>query len=59
MVEQNRLKRAYTGIRSAREALVFMAPEQLKIESDKFYIDLEDGGNTVSCTIPIALKKYT
>lgn len=33
--------------------------KRLKIESDKFYIDLEDGGNTVSCTIPIALKKYS
>lgn len=27
-------------------------------EKEKFYIDLEDGGNTVSNTIPIALKKY-
>ena len=34
MVELSRLKRAYTGIRSAREASVFVAPEQLKIESD-------------------------
>lgn len=33
--------------------------KRLKIESEKFYIDLEDGGNTVSCTIPIALKKYS
>ncbi|SHM61871.1 ketoacyl-ACP synthase III [Flavobacterium saccharophilum] len=33
--------------------------KRLKIESDKFFIDLEDGGNTVSCTIPIALKKYS
>jgi 3-oxoacyl-[acyl-carrier-protein] synthase-3 len=32
--------------------------KKLKIEIDKFFIDLEDGGNTVSCTIPIALKKY-
>lgn len=30
----------------------------IKIEKDKFYINLEDGGNTVSNTIPIALKKY-
>ncbi|MES2560300.1 MAG: ketoacyl-ACP synthase III [Bacteroidota bacterium] len=28
------------------------------IEASKFFIDLMDGGNTVSCTIPIALKKY-
>jgi 3-oxoacyl-[acyl-carrier-protein] synthase-3 len=33
--------------------------KRLKIEANKFFIDLEDGGNTVSCTIPIALKKYT
>jgi 3-oxoacyl-[acyl-carrier-protein] synthase-3 len=33
--------------------------KRLKIDSDKFFIDLEDGGNTVSCTIPIALKKYS
>ena len=33
--------------------------KRLKITPEKFYIDLEDGGNTVSCTIPIALKKYS
>ncbi len=33
--------------------------KRLKINSDNFYINLEDGGNTVSCTIPIALKKYS
>jgi 3-oxoacyl-[acyl-carrier-protein] synthase-3 len=32
--------------------------KKLKINDEKFYIDLEDGGNTVSCTIPIALKDY-
>ena len=32
--------------------------KKLKIEVNRFFIDLEDGGNTVSCTIPIALKKY-
>jgi 3-oxoacyl-[acyl-carrier-protein] synthase-3 len=32
--------------------------KRLKIEANKFFVDLEDGGNTVSCTIPIALKKY-
>lgn len=32
--------------------------KRLKIEPNKFFINLEDGGNTVSCTIPIALKKY-
>ncbi|EJL66736.1 ketoacyl-ACP synthase III [Flavobacterium sp. CF136] len=33
--------------------------KRLKISSDNFFIDLEDGGNTVSCTIPIALKNYS
>ena len=33
--------------------------KRLKIENDSFYINLEDGGNTVSCTIPIALKRYS
>tara|TARA_R110001606_G_scaffold24223_3_gene80436 strand:- start:14665 stop:15672 length:1008 start_codon:yes stop_codon:yes gene_type:complete len=33
--------------------------KRIKIDPEKFYIDLKDGGNTVSCTIPIALKKYT
>jgi len=29
----------------------------LKIEKSKFFIDLKETGNTVSATIPIALKK--
>lgn len=33
--------------------------KRLKIDKDKFFINLQDGGNTVSCTIPIALKKYS
>lgn len=33
--------------------------KRMKIEKELFFIDLKDGGNTVSCTIPIALKKYT
>lgn len=33
--------------------------KRLKIAPENFYVDLEDGGNTVSCTIPIALKKYS
>lgn len=32
--------------------------KKIKIEKDKFFINLKDGGNTVSNTIPIALKKY-
>lgn len=33
--------------------------KRLKISADNFFVDLADGGNTVSCTIPIALKKYS
>lgn len=29
---------------------------KMKIPADKFWVDLEDGGNTVSSTIPIALE---
>lgn len=33
--------------------------KRVKAEKEKFYIDLEDGGNTVSNTIPIALKRLS
>ncbi|AOW17237.1 3-oxoacyl-ACP synthase [Polaribacter vadi] len=33
--------------------------KRTKIDKNKFFIDLLDGGNTVSNTIPIALKKYS
>jgi NAD(P)-dependent dehydrogenase (short-subunit alcohol dehydrogenase family) len=51
MVEQSRLKRAYTGIRSAREASVFMAPEQLKIESDNAYADAPELDRARNCYV--------
>ena len=31
--------------------------EKLSIPDEKFVVDFEDIGNTVSCTIPIALKR--
>ncbi len=31
---------------------------QLNIPKERFYVNLADGGNTVSSTIPIALKRY-
>ena len=31
---------------------------QLNISKERFYVNLSDGGNTVSSTIPIALKRY-
>lgn len=33
--------------------------KRLKIPKEKFFIDFENEGNTVSSTIPIALKKYS
>lgn len=33
--------------------------KRIKIEKERFFVDLSEGGNTVSNTIPIALKKYT
>lgn len=32
---------------------------KMRISENNFFVDLEDGGNTVSCSIPIALKKYS
>ncbi len=51
MVEQNRLKRAQTGIRSARENAVFIAPEQLKIESDKAYQEAPELDRARNCYV--------
>lgn len=33
--------------------------KRIKIPEEKFYINLKKSGNTVSCTIPIALKNYS
>lgn len=33
--------------------------KRLKISENKFFIDIANTGNTVSCTIPIALKEYS
>ncbi|WHH58341.1 ketoacyl-ACP synthase III [Petroclostridium sp. X23] len=30
--------------------------KKMKLPSDRFYMDMEDGGNTVSATIPIAIR---
>jgi 3-oxoacyl-[acyl-carrier-protein] synthase-3 len=42
----------------ANSFMLDLMRKRIKVEKDKFYNNLEDGGNTVSCTIPIALKKY-
>ncbi len=51
LIEQNRLKRAQTGIRSARENAVFVAPEQLKIESDKAYAEAPELDTFRNCYV--------
>ncbi|MFN8369413.1 MAG: SDR family oxidoreductase [Bacteriovoracaceae bacterium] len=51
VVEQNRLKRAQTGIRSARAATVFSAPEQLKISSDKLYAEAPELDSPRNCYV--------
>ncbi|MBC7429135.1 MAG: SDR family oxidoreductase [Bacteriovorax sp.] len=51
LVEQSRLKRAYTGIRSARENAVFVAPEQLKIESDRAYAEAPELDKFRNCYV--------
>ncbi|MGJ1205398.1 3-oxoacyl-ACP synthase III family protein [Sphingobacterium lactis] len=33
--------------------------KRIKIDKEKFYVNMEDGGNTVSNTIPIALKRLS
>jgi 3-oxoacyl-[acyl-carrier-protein] synthase-3 len=43
----------------ANQFMLDFMRKRLKIEKDKFYNDLADGGNTVSNTIPIALKKLS
>lgn len=55
VIEQNRLKRAMTGIRSARENAVFMAPEQLKLESDKAYTEAPELDTPRNCYVCKAL----
>jgi len=46
-------------LHQANSFMLNIIRKKLKIESENFFIDLYDGGNTVSCTIPIALKKYS
>lgn len=50
-IEQNRLKRAMTGIRSARENAVFIAPDQLLIESDKAYESAPELDSARNCYV--------
>lgn len=62
IVQKNDLNMEDVGQFVFHQANAFMLNfmrKRLKINIENFFIDLEDGGNTVSCTIPIALKKYS
>lgn len=43
----------------ANQFMLDFLRKKIKAPKERFYIDLEDGGNTVSCTIPIALKRWS
>jgi NAD(P)-dependent dehydrogenase (short-subunit alcohol dehydrogenase family) len=51
MIERNRLKRAMTGIRSARTAQVFTAPDQILIQSDKHYENAPELDTARNCYV--------
>jgi NAD(P)-dependent dehydrogenase (short-subunit alcohol dehydrogenase family) len=51
LIEQNRLKRAMTGIRSARTTQVFQAPEQIAIESDLHYQEAPELDSSRNCYV--------
>ncbi len=51
VVEDNRQKRALTGIRSARVDKVFTAPEQVLIESDKHYEEAPELSKARNCYV--------
>ncbi|KZS41452.1 3-oxoacyl-ACP synthase [Aquimarina aggregata] len=48
---------SYTIFHQANKFMLEYLKKKNKIPDSKFYIDLEDTGNTVSNTIPIALKR--
>ena len=46
-------------LHQANKLLLDLIRMKVKVKKEKFFIDMTDGGNTVSSTIPIALKKYS
>lgn len=62
VLEKNHKKAEDVGQFIFHQANAFMLNfmrKSMKVDSEHFYVDIEDGGNTVSCTIPIALKNYS
>ena len=62
LLEKNGLEAAGIGQFIFHQANAFMLNTMRKLlgaKKEQFYINLKEGGNTVSCTIPIALKRYS
>lgn len=62
LLEKNNLKMEDCSLFVFHQANKFMLEflrRKINVPKEIFYIDLEDGGNTVSCTIPIALKRWS
>ena len=60
ILEINNLKSEnidYVIFHQANKFMLNFLRKKLKFPKDKFYIDIHDGGNTVSSTIPIAIKR--
>lgn len=49
----------YCVFHQANTFMLEFLRKKIKIDKNKFYINMEDGGNTVSNTIPIALKRLS
>ena len=62
VLEKNKIKKENINQFIFHQANAFMLNfmrKRLKISQENFFIDLKKGGNTVSSSIPIALKKYS
>lgn len=62
VLEENALDKNQINQYIFHQANAFMLNfmrKRIKVSEEKFYINLKESGNTVSCTIPIALKDYS
>ncbi|MFC4817380.1 MULTISPECIES: 3-oxoacyl-ACP synthase III family protein [unclassified Flavobacterium] len=62
VLEKNKIQKEEISqfiFHQANEFMLNHMRKRLKINTENFYNNLADGGNTVSSTIPIALKRYT
>ena len=61
VLAKNKLSLADIDLFVFHQANTFMLnhlKKKIKIPDDKFYVDMEDCGNAVCSTIPIALRRY-